>query len=159
MQSDTKPASRASELRDEINRANRLYYVEDAPGLDDAEWDARMQELLALEEAHPELKTPDSPSQRVGAPPSSGFDEVVHPVPMLSLGNVFNEEGLSAWYRRALDYLELDSAAMVCELKIDGLALAVTPVIHGRYARLVRRIGDGHPDKAAHDRFAFASGF
>jgi DNA ligase (NAD+) len=85
-----------------------------------------MQELLALEEANPTLLTPDSPTQRVGAPPADGFDEVVHPVPMLSLGNVFDEEGFRAWYQRALDYLELESAPMVCELKIDGLALAIT---------------------------------
>ena len=117
---------RAAQLRAEINRANRLYYVENAPELDDAEWDGRMQELLALEEAHPALRTPDSPTQRVGAPPADGFDEVVHPVPMLSLGNVFDEDGLRAWYQRALDYLELESAPMVCELKIDGLALAIT---------------------------------
>lgn len=119
-------AARATQLRDEINRANRLYYVENAPELDDAEWDARMQELLALEAAHPELQSPDSPTQRVGAPPSDGFDEVVHPVPMLSLGNVFDEEGLRAWYKRALDFLELESAPLVCELKIDGLALAIS---------------------------------
>jgi DNA ligase (NAD+) len=117
---------RAAQLRAEINRANRLYYVENAPELDDAEWDGRMQELLKLEEAHPTLRTPDSPTQRVGAPPADGFDEVVHPVPMLSLGNVFDEDGFRAWYQRALDYLELESAPMVCELKIDGLALAIT---------------------------------
>ena len=119
-------AQRAEQLRAEINSANRLYYIENAPELDDAEWDARMQELPALEEAHPDLKTPDSPTQRVGAPPAAGFDEVVHPVPMLSLGNVFDEEGFRAWYKRALDFLELESAPMVCELKIDGLALAIT---------------------------------
>ncbi len=119
-------ATRAAQLRVEITRANRLYYVEDAPELDDAEWDVRMQELLALEAAYPELQTADSPTQRVGATPSSGFDEVGHPVPMLSLGNVFDEEGFRAWYQRALDFLELESAPMVCELKIDGLALAIT---------------------------------
>lgn len=119
-------AKRAAKLRAEINRANRLYYVEDAPVLDDAEYDARMQELLALEREHPALLTPDSPTQRVGATPSSGFQEVVHPVPMLSLGNVFDEDGFRTWYQRALDYLEIESAPMVCELKIDGLALAIT---------------------------------
>ena len=118
--------NRAAQLRAEINRANRLYYIENSPELNDAEWDARMQELLALEEAHPNLKTPDSPTQRIGAPPAAGFDEVVHPVPMLSLGNVFDEDGFRAWYKRALDFLELESAPMVCELKIDGLALAIT---------------------------------
>jgi len=124
--SGDEATARAAQLRAEINRANRLYYVEDTQELDDAEWDARMQELLALEEANPSLRTPDSPTQRVGAPPADGFDEVVHPVPMLSLGNVFDEEGFRAWYQRALDYLELESAPMVCELKIDGLALAIT---------------------------------
>ncbi|MEE8045406.1 MAG: NAD-dependent DNA ligase LigA [Dehalococcoidia bacterium] len=124
--SDSEASDRATQLRAEINRANRLYYVDNAPELDDADWDARMQELLALEEAHPSLRTSDSPTQRVGAPPADGFDEVVHPVPMLSLGNAFNEDGLRAWYQRALDYLELESAPMVCELKIDGLALAIT---------------------------------
>ncbi len=119
-------AKRAAQLRLEINRANRLYYVENAPELDDAEWDARMQELLAIEAAHPELQSPDSPTQRVGSPPAAGFDEVVHPVPMLSLGNVFDEDGFRAWYKRVLDYLELEKAPMVCELKIDGLALAIT---------------------------------
>jgi len=122
----TEAVARTAQLRDEINRANHLYYVENAPELDDAEWDARMQELLALEATYPELKTPDSPTQRVGAPPSAGFDEVLHPVPMLSLGNVFDEDGFRAWYKRALDFLELESAPMVCELKIDGLALAIT---------------------------------
>lgn len=132
---------KAAQLRAEINRANRLYYVENAPKLDDAEWDGRMQELLALETEHPSLRTPDSPTQRVGAPPADGFDEVVHPVPMLSLGNVFDEDGLRAWYQRALDYLELESAPMVCELKIDGLALAIT-YRDGVMARAATR-GDG----------------
>ena len=124
--SPEEAVNRSRQLRTEINRANRLYYIENAPELDDAEWDARMQELIALEEAHPQLKTPDSPTQRVGASPAAGFDEVVHQVPMLSLGNVFNEDGFRAWYKRALDFLELESAPMVCELKIDGLAIAIT---------------------------------
>ncbi|MDP6667234.1 MAG: NAD-dependent DNA ligase LigA [Dehalococcoidia bacterium] len=121
-----EPAVRAERLRREINRASRLYYIDNAPDSSDAAWDGWMRELLALEAEHPELATPDSPTQRVGAPPSSGFEEVVHPVPMLSMGNVFDEDGLRAWYQRALDYLEIESAPMVCELKIDGLALAVT---------------------------------
>tara|TARA_Y100001936_G_C16089421_1_gene684683 strand:+ start:2622 stop:4718 length:2097 start_codon:yes stop_codon:yes gene_type:complete len=123
---DTSPNTRAEQLSAEINRANKLYYIDNAPQLDDAEWDARMQELLALESEHPESRTPDSPTQRVGAPPADGFEEVIHPVPMLSLGNVFDEDGLRAWYKRALDFLEIESAPLVCELKIDGLALAVT---------------------------------
>ena len=123
---DTSPNARAEQLSAEINRANKLYYIDNAPQLDDAEWDARMQELLALEAEHPESRTLDSPTQRVGAPPADGFEEVIHPVPMLSLGNVFDEDGLRAWYKRALDFLEIESAPLVCELKIDGLALAVT---------------------------------
>ena len=123
---DTSPNARAEQLSAEINRANKLYYIDNAPQLDDAEWDARMQELLALEAEHPESRTLDSPTQRVGAPPADGFEEVIHPVPMLSLGNVFDEDGLRAWYKRTLDFLEIESAPLVCELKIDGLALAVT---------------------------------
>ena len=122
----TDASERAAQLRARINRANRLYYVENAPESSDAEWDSWMQELLALEKASPELRTPDSPTQRVGAPPSGGFEEVVHPEPMLSLGNVFDEDGFRAWYQRVLDFLEIESASMVCELKIDGLAIAIT---------------------------------
>ena len=117
---------RVAQLRVEINRANTLYYIENAPEIDDAEWDARMQELLALEATYPELQTPDSPTQRIGSAPTSGFNEVIHRLPMLSLGNVFDEAGLRDWYQRTLDFLEIDHAPMVCELKIDGLAIAIT---------------------------------
>jgi len=117
---------RVAQLRVEINRANTLYYIENAPEIDDAEWDARMQELLALEATYPELQTPDSPTQRIGSAPASGFKEVIHRLPMLSLGNVFDEAGLRDWYQHALDFLEIDHAPMVCELKIDGLAIAIT---------------------------------
>ncbi len=117
---------RAAELRDAINEANYEYYIKSAPGLTDAEYDALLNELRDLEAQYPGIKTPDSPTQKVGAPPSDEFAEVVHPVPMLSLGNVFDEHGLRAWYSRTLDHAELDEASMVCELKIDGLAIAVT---------------------------------
>ena len=118
-------AERAAELRDALNRANRLYYVEQTPEMSDAEWDARFRELQALETDHPELLTPDSPTQRVGAPPSDGFAEIVHPSPMLSLGNVFDREELEAWHRRVREYVEVDRFDMTCELKIDGLAVAL----------------------------------
>ena len=85
-----------------------------------------MQELLALEATYPELQTPDSPTQKIGSTPASGFKEVIHRLPMLSLGNVFDEAGLRDWYQRTLDFLEIDHAPMVCELKIDGLAIAIT---------------------------------
>ena len=117
---------RVAQLRVEINKANTLYYIENAPEIDDAEWDARMQELLALEATYPELQTPDSPTQKIGSAPASGFKEVIHRLPMLSLGNVFDEAGLRDWYQRILDFLEIDHAPMVCELKIDGLAIAIT---------------------------------
>ena len=126
--SDSSPSDevikRAARLRVEINRANTLYYIENSPEIDDAEWDARMQELLSLEATYPELQTSDSPTQRIGSAPASGFEEVMHRLPMLSLGNVFDEAGLRNWYRRTLAFLEIDHASMVCELKIDGLAIA-----------------------------------
>ena len=118
-------AKRAAALRDTLNRANRLYYVEQAPDMSDAEWDAMLQELQTLEAEHPEILIPDSPTQRVGAPPSDGFAEVVHPSPMLSLGNVFDREELEAWHGRVSEYVEVDQFDINCELKIDGLAIAI----------------------------------
>ena len=123
---DTHAAERARQLREEINRHNRLYYVLDRPEISDADYDLLMRELRALEEQHPELVTPDSPTHRVGAPPAEGFTEVQHPVPMLSLSNAFNDEELRAWHRRATALLDGAEFDMVCELKIDGLAVALT---------------------------------
>ncbi|MDA0676563.1 MAG: NAD-dependent DNA ligase LigA [Chloroflexi bacterium] len=137
----TDPQARALELRQVLNRANRLYYIESAPELTDAEYDELLRELRRLEEEHPALRTSDSPTQRVGAPPSSEFAEVTHPVPMLSLGNVFDEDELRAWYRRALDFAGVDAAELVCELKIDGLAIAIT-YENGALIRAATR-GDG----------------
>src|SRR6185295_6892993 len=91
---------RAEELRRSIERHLRLYHNEDAPEISDAEYDALFQELVRLEEAHPELVAPDSPTQRVGAKPSEGFAEVRHRVPMLSLNNAFDEEDVTAFDRR-----------------------------------------------------------
>ena len=85
---------RAGELRAAIDRGNYEYYILDNPTLSDAEWDAAMRELRAIEEAHPALVTPDSPTQRVGAAPLGAFAAVTHPLPMLSLGNVYDEAGL-----------------------------------------------------------------
>ena len=121
-------ASRAAELRETLNRANHEYYVQSKPSLSDAEYDTLFRELRSIEQEHPDLKTPDSPTLRVGAPPSQQFEPVQHPVPMLSLSNVTSEETFNAWYQRALDYLEIDSADLTLELKIDGLAVAVTYV-------------------------------
>ena len=108
-----------------LNRANHEYYVLSEPSISDAEYDALFRELQQIEENHPDLKTSDSPTLRVGAPPSQQFEPVQHPVPMLSLSNVTSEETFNAWYQRALDYLEIDAADLTLELKIDGLAVAV----------------------------------
>src|SRR6187401_2589265 len=110
-------------LRREIERHLRLYHQDDAPEISDAEYDALFQELVKLEEAHPELVTPDSPTQRVGAKPSEGFAEVRHRVPMLSLNNAFDDEDVAAFDRRCREGLERDAVEYSCEVKFDGLAV------------------------------------
>src|SRR5690554_5340173 len=100
-----RAAARIDALRDEIRRHDYYYYVLNEPRISDAEYDALFQELLALEEAYPDLRSDDSPTQRVGGEPSPQFATVRHTVPMLSLGNVFDENGLRAFderVRRAL---------------------------------------------------------
>ena len=138
---DAATTQRVQELREQLHRHNYLYHVLDSPLITDAEYDALFRELQSLEEAHPELADAGSPTQRVGAAPAPQFDEVTHPVPMLSLGNAFNEEELAAWRRRAAGMLERDDFAMVCEPKIDGLAIALTYEA-GRLTRAATR-GDG----------------
>src|SRR5215813_5418860 len=91
---------RAEELRSEINQANYQYYVKDDPHISDAEYDQLMEALRAIEADHPELQSPDSPTQRVGAGPSEQFAVVQHRVPMLSLANAFTPETLRAWHER-----------------------------------------------------------
>ena len=119
---------RAAELREELSRHNRLYYVlDDRVGDDD--YDELLDELRAIEAEHPDLRTPDSPTQRVGAPPLERFEQVEHREPMLSLGNARNEEELRAWETRLANYLKrLDIAASqfsyTTEPKIDGLAIS-----------------------------------
>jgi DNA ligase (NAD+) len=124
----SNPAERIAALRAELHEHNYRYHVLDEPSVSDAEYDALMRELRALETAHPELLTPDSPTQRVGAPvTSSGFTKVRHPQAMLSLGNAFNETDLREWRERVLRLLGADAAlAFVVEPKIDGLAIALT---------------------------------
>ena len=123
---DASIRERVEQLRREINRHNHLYFVLDRPEASDADYDALMVELRGLEEQRPELVTLDSPTQRVGAPPAEGFGEVVHPLPMLSLANAFNDDELAAWRRRATNLLDGADFDVVCELKIDGLAVALT---------------------------------
>ena len=125
------PHARATELREQIERAGRLYHELDAPEISDAEYDALYAELVALEEAHPELRTPASPTQRVGGAPSSQLAEVRHSSPMLSLNNVFSFDELRAFDGRVRRLLGMDEEQAarelryVAELKIDGLAVAV----------------------------------
>ena len=139
---ETTPAQRAAELREQLRYHLYRYHVLDDPVISDAEYDALMRELLALEEAHPELIAPDSPSRRVGAPASDRFAKVRHPVPMLSLGNAFDEAGLRAWRERVVKLLGDDAPiAFVVEPKIDGLAIALT-YEQGAFVRGATR-GDG----------------
>ena len=141
MADDTATIARVNALREQLNLHNYRYYVLDSPLINDGEYDALLRELRAIEEERPDLVTPDSPTQRVGAPPSPEFREVQHPQPMLSLGNAFDDDDLAAWRRRAAALLETDSFAMVCEPKIDGLAIALT-YEEGRLVRGATR-GDG----------------
>ena len=119
------PAARAAELRELLDRYNDEYYVRDAPSVNDADYDALMRELRTLEEAHPKLRLPDSPTQRTGAAPSSSFAAYQHGVAMLSLGNAFGEDELIAWYARLRKLLDDAPVAFTGELKIDGLAVSL----------------------------------
>ncbi len=112
-------------LRAEINHHNHQYYVLDDPQIPDAEYDRLMQTLQALEQKAPELITLDSPTQRVGARPLAGFDEVPHTVAMLSLDNAFSEEEMSAFDRRVCERLEVDEVIYCAEPKLDGLAVSL----------------------------------
>jgi len=118
--------ARIQGLREKINHHNHLYYVLDSPEISDAEYDELMKELGRLEADHPELVTPDSPTQRVGAPPAASFGVVEHPQPLLSLANAFSYEELAAWHRRVGNLLGGQRFDLVCEPKIDGLAVALT---------------------------------
>lgn len=118
---------RAEELREELRRHEYLYYGLDAPEISDAEFDALMNRLKRLEAEHPELVTPESPTQRVGGKPKEGFAKSVHSRPMLSLDNAYNEEELRAWEERVRGGLPAGEAVrFCCELKLDGLSLALT---------------------------------
>jgi DNA ligase (NAD+) len=136
------PKVRITTLRDELRLHNYRYHVLDDPLISDAEYDALMRELRLLEDAHPELQTPDSPTRRVGDLPSDKFAKVRHPQPMLSLGNAFDENDLRAWRDRTLKLLSPQAeVAYVLEPKIDGLAIALT-YEQGQFVRGATR-GDG----------------
>src|SRR3954453_21927385 len=124
----TPPERRAAELRSLLHQASYEYYVLDRPALSDAEYDRLFRELQGIEREHPELRTPDSPTQRVGAEPASALAKHTHLVPMISLGNAFNDEELADWEERIARLVGDDArrAGFVAELKIDGTAVSLT---------------------------------
>jgi len=117
--------ARAKTLREALERHNYLYYVLDQPEITDAEYDALFRELVRLEQAHPELASPDSPTQRVGAKPLTVFSAVRHRTPMLSLANAFDEEALRAFDRRIRTAVESETIDYAAEPKFDGLAVSL----------------------------------
>jgi DNA ligase (NAD+) len=137
---DRDPVARAADLRARIAHHNERYYVLDDPEVTDAEYDALVRELRAIEAEHPDLAVPDSPTARVGAAPSTLFAPVVHHVPMMSLDNAFSSEELQAWTDRLAKLIPSDTA-FECELKIDGLAISLL-YRAGRFVQAATR-GDG----------------
>src|SRR5579863_3552094 len=117
-------AKKLESLRDKIRHHEYLYYVQDNPEISDGDFDKLMQQLKQLEAEHPELITPDSPTQRVGGKPREGFVKVPHTSQMLSLDNALNEGELRDFDRRVRDLLGSDPYRYVTELKMDGLSMA-----------------------------------
>ncbi len=136
-----RPAERAAWLRSELERANYAYYVLDQPDLPDAEYDTLFKELQGIETDHPDLITPDSPTQRVGGEVAEGFTPVVYDVPMLSLNNGFTEEDIAAFDKRVADALGHTPVEYACELKFDGLAISLR-YDDGKFVQAATR-GDG----------------
>lgn len=125
MTAATTIAKQAKDLREQINYHNYRYYVLDDPEIPDKEYDRLLRELEKLEAAHPDLITSDSPTQRVGATPLSRFTEVQHLLPMLSLGNAFDEQEVTDFDRRARERLDCDEIIYAAEPKLDGLAISL----------------------------------
>ena len=121
-----RATQRSSELRQELEHHNYRYHVLDDPVISDEEYDRMFRELVALEQEYPELASSESPTQRVGAQPQEEFQKVEHHAPMLSLGNAFSEAELRAFYKRISNLLGTDKIDLVTELKIDGVAVALT---------------------------------
>ena len=132
---------RAAQLRDIIHYHDYRYFVLDDPEISDAEYDRLMRELVELEAAYPELVTPDSPTQRVGAAPLDAFETVRHRTPMMSLANAFDRQELEAFDARLRRILGVDTVEYVAELKIDGVAVSLS-YEEGRLVRGATR-GDG----------------
>lgn len=122
---DETTSKRAAHLRTELERHNRLYYEHAQPEITDHEFDALLRELQEIETAHPELITPDSPTQRVGGAPLEGFSQITHTVPMMSLDNTYSEEDLRDFYARLQKGLGRESIRCVIEAKVDGVAVSV----------------------------------
>ncbi|MDR6840890.1 NAD-dependent DNA ligase LigA [Pseudoxanthomonas sacheonensis] len=137
----TNPATRATKLRQQLDDASYRYHVLDEPNIPDAEYDRLLRELDELEAAHPELATPDSPTQRVGNAPSSKFAEVRHAIPMLSLGNAFSEAEVRDFVRRIEEKLKRPVLEFSAEPKLDGLAISLR-YEKGRFVQGATR-GDG----------------
>ena len=135
------PAQRAENLRKQLEHHEYSYYVLDSPEITDAEFDVLMRELRELETSHPELLTPDSPTQRVGGQPREGFVKVPHSSPMLSLDNALNEQELREFDARVRALLKAEHFAYVAELKLDGLSMAAQ-YTDARLQRAITR-GDG----------------
>ena len=133
--------SEVKRLREELRRHEHLYYVLDSPKISDADYDGLMRRLKQLEEEHPRLLTPDSPTQRVGGKPREGFVKVAHSSPMLSLDNALNEGELREFDRRVRELLQGKQYQYTAELKLDGLSMAVH-YADGRMVRAITR-GDG----------------
>lgn len=142
--------TRAARLRDELKRHEHLYYVRDRPEISDAEFDALLRELQRLEERHPQLITPDSPSQRVGGAPREGAEKAAHSSAMLSLDNALRDGELADFDRRARELAGVDVLDYVGELKLDGLSMAVRYQAAGEGradaggASAARQIGRAH---------------
>src|SRR6201991_1221567 len=126
------PVREVEKLREELRHHEHLYYVLDRPEITDAEYDALMRRLQELETQHPELMSPDSPTQRVGGKPREGFVKVRHSSRMLSLDNALNEAELREFDRRVRDLLGGEPFRYVAELKMDGLSMAAH-YEHGRF--------------------------
>ena len=130
---------RVEQLHDLLNQYSYEYYVQDNPSVPDSEYDKLLRELIDIEEAHPEFRSPDSPTVRVGGQAQSTFEKVNHDTPMLSLGNAFNEEELRKFDQRIRE--QVGQVEYMCELKIDGLAVSLK-YENGRFVQGLTR-GDG----------------
>src|SRR5690606_17022322 len=139
--SDDNPQAQIEQLRESLRRHDYLYYALDQPEISDAEYDAMMRRLQALEKEHPELATDDSPTQRIGAPPREGFQRAAHSSPTMSLGNAFSDEEWRDFDRRACELAGVESLEYVGELKLDGVSMAVR--FAGGSLELALTRGDG----------------